>query len=504
MAFDNPAPTIPDVLAARAAKLLKIRQLDAQGLAALKLYYKEHPVDFINDWGMTYDPRNPEVGLPTSVPFVLFKRQGEFVEWVYDRWKSRSPGLTEKSRDMGISWCCIAVAVHMWLFYPETVVGFGSRKEEYVDKAGDPKSLFWKARFFISKLPREFRPKGWDEKKFAPSMRIANPENGAVIVGEAGDNIGRGNRTSIYFKDESAFYEQADSIEAALSQTTNCTIDVSTPNGTGNPFARKRHSGKISVFTFHWRDDPRKGEDWAAKKRDELDPVIFAQEVEINYSASVNNSFIDGALVEKAFRYGPADVEPVGLKIIGIDAAHFGDDRSVITYRRGRLVTPQWVIPEAIDGVALAGRVVKIADDFGGVDQIVIELDGPGVSCYDQLRQTKYRDKVVGVHTGARRNDSKHFNLRAVMWARMKEWVEDQPCVLPNNGDLKAELTAMQYSFKDGLLLMEKKSEFKKRVKRSPDLADSLALTFAHNDAPPVREQINRPAVYHGANGWMV
>jgi phage terminase large subunit len=37
-------------------------------------------------------------------------------------------------------------------------------------------------------------------------MKIENPELGGMIVGEAGDNIGRGNRTSIYFKDESAYY----------------------------------------------------------------------------------------------------------------------------------------------------------------------------------------------------------------------------------------------------------------------------------------------------------
>jgi phage terminase large subunit len=84
-------------------------------------------------------------------------------------------------------------------------------------------------------------------------MRVLNPENGASIVGEAGDNIGRGNRTSIYFKDESAFYEHADAIDAALSQTSNCKIDVSTPNGAGNAFYRKRHGGKIKVFVFDWR-----------------------------------------------------------------------------------------------------------------------------------------------------------------------------------------------------------------------------------------------------------
>jgi len=175
---------------------LETIRADPAILGGLKEYYKTHPADFINDWGMTFDPRNAEIGLPSTIPFTLFPRQREYVDWIYDRWQKREDGLTEKSRDMGVSWLCVAIAVWMWLFYPGTVIGFGSRKEEYVDKIGDPKALFWKVRQFIELLPREFRPKGWNGEKHAPHMRILNPENGSSIIGEAGDNIGRGNRTS--------------------------------------------------------------------------------------------------------------------------------------------------------------------------------------------------------------------------------------------------------------------------------------------------------------------
>jgi phage terminase large subunit len=237
-------------------------------------------------------PAEREIGKPTIVPFVLFERQEAFLDWLLARWQGREDGLVEKSRDMGVSWLCVAFAVWMWLYQPGSVVGFGSRKEEeYVDKIGDPKSLFWKVRQFINLLPVEFRPAG-GTSKHAPHMRVLNPENGASIVGEAGDNIGRGNRTSIYFKDESAFYEHADAIDAALSQTSNCKIDVSTPNGAGNAFYRKRHGGKIKVFVFDWNDDPRKGKDWYAKQCEILDAVIVAQEIDRDYESSVSDSWI--------------------------------------------------------------------------------------------------------------------------------------------------------------------------------------------------------------------
>ena len=209
MEFDWKSPNYALVYEQRAERLSNIRATP-EILAGLKEYYKGNPVAFVTDWGMTFDPRLAEIGMPTVVPFVLFGKQRDFIEFVHAAWRGREDALVEKSRDMGVSWLCVAFAVWMWLFHPGTVVGFGSRKEEYVDKIGDPKSLFWKARQFINLLPVEFRPVGWDEAKHAPHMRILNPENGSSIVGEAGDNIERGNRTSIYFKDESAFYEHAD------------------------------------------------------------------------------------------------------------------------------------------------------------------------------------------------------------------------------------------------------------------------------------------------------
>lgn len=483
--FDFCAPDYAAVYRWRAERLARIRAMSEDERATLNAYYRDNPAQWITDWGMTFDPRNIEIGLPAVIPLLLFPRQEECIVWLYDRWRGREDGLVEKSRDMGISWLCVATAVHMWRFHAGMVVGFGSRKEEYVDKIGDPKSLFWKARQFIDLLPAEFRPIGYDAKKHAPHMRIVNPENGAAIVGEAGDNIGRGNRTGIYFKDESAFYEHPDAIDAALSQTSNCKIDLSTPNGNGNAFYRRRHSGKVPVFTFHWRQDPRKDEKWYEKQKRELDPVVFAQEVEIDYNASTNDAYISGLLYEAAFKLGPGDVEAQGPKILAVDAAHFGDDESVLQLRRGRVAPPSRCFAK-LDGPDLAGRVVAMADDFGGVDCIVIELDGPGVSCYDALRRhEKYGPVTVGVHTGARVSDGKNYNLRARMWRRKKDWLEETGGVSVHRDDkLKSQSSAMKYSYKDGLLLMESKKEYKKRMQQSPDRADALALTFAVETMP--------------------
>lgn len=491
----------------RAERLKRIRENPGMA-ASLKEFYKDHPVEFITEWGMTFDPRNVEIGLPATVPFLLFPKQAEFITWLVDRWKGREDGLAEKSRDMGVSWLCVAFAVWMWLFHSGTVIGFGSRKEEYVDDLNDPKSLFWKARQFVNLLPIEFQPYGWDAKRHAPFMALKNPENGAAIVGESGDNIGRGNRTSIYFKDESAFYERAESIDAALSQTSNCKIDVSTPNGNGNPFYRKRHSGKVKVFTFHWRDDPRKGEEWYQKQKDQLDPVVLAQEVDIDYNASSSDSWISGALIEDSQSRGPADVEVNGPWMIGVDAAHMGDDENVIHCRRGLLNLPQ-IVRKQIDGHVLAALVEEqcktLVEAGGEIGAIVIELDGPGVSCYDTLKRGPFADKVIGVHTGAKLSDNKNYNIKARLWRSGLEYLKAGGVSMPVDPELKTQIAAVRYSYKDGLLLMEPKKDHKKRLGRSPDRADAWILTFGANvKQKTIEKPVKRPLVMpRGGGGWM-
>lgn len=502
--FNWKNPDYEHIARIRRDRLAFMRE-DRARFAPAHRHYKEHPVDFINDWGMTFDPRNAEIGLPTLIPFILFPKQCDFVEWVVGLWKGRKDGLTEKSRDMGISWLTVAIAVWMWRYHEGAVIGFGSRKEEYVDKLGDPKSLLWKARKFITQLPIEFRPAGYDESVNAPYMRIVNPENSSIIIGEAGENIGRGNRTSIYFKDESAFYDKADAIEFALSQTSNCKIDLSSANGAGNVFYRKRHSGKVSVFTFRWQDDPRKDQAWYDEQKQRLDPIIVAQEIDIDYNASSSDAWISGNSVQEAQNLRPGDLRAVGQYVIGIDAAHMGNDESVIHRRKGRLSLEQ-IIKRQVDGIQLAGCVEEecrnLEEAGEEVFSIIVELDGAGVSCYDQLKQGNYANKVTGVHTGARLADNRNYNVRAKIWREARDYLKDTPCVLPDDQTLRSQLTSMKYEYRDGLLLMMDKKEYKKKFGCSPDRADAFVLTFCiHMPAKklkPKHEERNA-----GSDAWM-
>lgn len=496
--FDWSNPDYEQILLRRAEMVQRIRSTPGM-LAGLKDHFKDHPVDFINSFGMTFDPRNVERGIEATVPFILFPRQAEFVEWCVDRWKGREDGVVEKSRDMGVSWLTVAVAAWMWLFHPGVVIGFGSRKETYVDDTGNPASLFWKIRQFINLLPVEFRPVGWDDKKHAPFMRIINVENGSTIVGEAGDNIGRGNRCSVYFVDEAAFLERPDAVDAALSQTANCKLYVSTPNGAGNTFYRKRFSGKLPVFVFDWRQDKRKDDAWYAKQVETLDPHVLAQEVDRNYEASVVNAFVSGTLVDAAIHRGPATVEALGKLRVGVDPARFGNDKFAVCIRRGRVVLK---IEETnnLDSIQGAAYVKSLIDPFGETPgQIAVDEIGIGAGVVDQLKGW-YGDAVVGINSSIRMDGpgttavqtirtmaaskSAYYNTRSFMWGEMRDWMDGAS--LPVDFELKAELTAPRYTYRNGSIVLESKDDMKSRGVKSPNKADSLALTFADPREPAV------------------
>lgn len=378
-------PDYLPVIKARTKRLEMIRENPAL-LAALKVHYKTNPSDFISDWGVTYDPRNVERGQPASVPFILMDRQREWIEWVMARWQSQESGVTEKTRDMGMSWLSVALACTLCLFHPGMAIGFGSRKENYVDKLGDPKSLFWKARMFMEALPPEFTG-GWTRDD-APHMRIKFHGTGSTITGEAGDNIGRGDRASIYFVDEAAFLERPQLIEASLSATTNCRIDISTPNGMSNPFAAKRFRYPSErVFRFHWRSDPRKDDAWYAKQCEELDPVTVAQEIDINYSASVEGVLIPSEWVQSAIN---ADQKlgftATGRKRAALDVADEGKDKNALCIGQGVRVArvPEWS-GVGSDILGTVQRAFALCDE-DGIDEFRFDSDGLGAGVRGDAR----------------------------------------------------------------------------------------------------------------------
>ena len=383
--FDFKAPDYRRVFQERVERLNRIRAAPEM-VGHLIQYYRDHPAQLIMDWGCTHDPRNIEKGRPAIVPFILFDRQIEWVDWIVERWHSAEPGITEKSRDMGISWLAIGLGCALSICRHDMVIGFGSRKEEYVDKLDSPKALFYKARTFMRLLPAEFRA-GYRGDKDSPYMRIKFPLTGSVMTGEAGDNIGRGDRTALYFVDESAHLERPLLVDASLSATTNCRQDLSSVAGMANPFAEKRHSGRIKVFTFHWRDDPRKDQAWYDKQVAELSATVVAQEIDINYSASVEGILIPQAWVQAAIgAHLKLGITPTGQRRGALDIADQGQDLCAYASAKGILLesVEEWSGKDSDPAYTVArAHGLAEANEDEGYDY---DADGMGASVRGDAR----------------------------------------------------------------------------------------------------------------------
>lgn len=330
-------PDYISIYVERARRLQVIRSDPGHWWPLLFRRYADHPWELIQDWGTTYDPRNIERGIPARVPFILFPVQLEWLKWVHERWRNQEPGITDKSRDVGASWLAVSFGSAMCLTHRNFSVGFGSRKLEYVDTLGDPKSLFWKAREFLAGLPPELL-QGWT-RKHAPHKRIMFPGTNSTMTGEGGPSIGRGDRTSIYFVDEAAFVERPQGVDAALAATTNCRIDISSANGPNNPFAIKRQTYPAHlVRTLHWTDDPRKDNAWYQKQQLYLDAIVVASEIDINYSASVTGILIPPALVSACVDAHVKLGFGGGKRVAALDVADEGRDKNAWGYRDGVIV----------------------------------------------------------------------------------------------------------------------------------------------------------------------
>ncbi len=508
--FDYRNPDYSAVFAQRAERLAKLRA-NPEKIPAILAYYKHNPAQMICDWGMTADPRNAERNIPPTIPFILFDKQREWVDWVVRHWKDQRPSQTVKSRDMGMSWLSVALACVLCVTHDDLVIGFGSRKEEYVDKIGSPKSLFYKARMFMKLLPPEFRG-GFAAGVTDPHMRIKFPNTGSVIVGESGDGIGRGDRASIYFVDESAFLERPHLVEASLSQTTNCRIDISTPNGLANPFAEKVLSGRFDVFRFHWRDDPRKDDAWYAKQCEILDPVTVAQEIDIDFSASIDGVLIPSSWVQSAINaHEKLGFDPTGEKITALDVADLGKDSNAQTLRNGILIqgVDEWHGASVDDIYGTTAKAFDNCDEWGA-SFIRYDSDGLGAGVRGDSRAlNEHRAKKIKIeafHGGGevvekdrpfiegRTNGEFFDNLKAQCWWALrerfkatheavtqgKEWKADDLISISPDCKYLARLTSelSQPTYKKsarGKVIVNKSPDGTK----SPNLADSVMMAFA-------------------------
>jgi hypothetical protein len=257
-------------------------------------------------------------------------------------------------------------------------------------------------------------------------------------------------------------------------------------------------SGNTDWWTGLYRADETRviSDDELVQLKATLSDRIYRQEFLCDFSAEADNVLIPIDLVSAACARVIREEELIGApKILGVDVARFGDDRSVIVRRKGLGVYKPTIV-QKMDNMTLAGFVATEINKWKP-DAVFIDA-GRGEGVIDRLRQVGHR--VQEVNFGGKPTESGMYsNKRTEMWDKMREWLE-QGGVLPPMQEIKADLTTPTYDFDAAnRMRLESKEDIKERLGRSPDIGDAIALTFAfpvqkHVDTVDAPDHQNRAA----------
>jgi hypothetical protein len=403
-------------------------------------------------------------------------------------------------------------------FFHKTTQGFGLKTFILTHEDKATTNIFRMAKRYYKHCPPVMQPQ----------ITLSNAKelyfdklDSAYGVGTAGSgDVGRSDTIDLFHGSEVAFWNNTAAIKTGVLQAAEAAQEIileSTANGMGNMFHQMWQdstAGKgkyIAIFVpWYWQEEYREvvPEDfeltteeaayfraykdngltsmgqmvWRRNKIVELrDPKLFMQEYPATaaeaFQVTGHNALIQPEIVLLSRK--AQNVVPYGSYVIGCDPAREGDDLTAFIRRQGRKA---WGldIHEKLDDMAKAGLARKILDTEP-VDRMFIDRGG-GSGMYDRLVEMGYGKRVSLINFGHKALDEKKYaNRRAEMWCEMRDWLESEmETEIPDSDYLQADLVAPGFKYTSiTQILLEKKEDIKKRINKSPDGGDALALTFA-------------------------
>lgn len=383
-------------------------------------------------------------------------------------------------------------------------------------------NLFDMTQRYHDNCPRIVRPEATSET--ANELYFGDLDSGYKIGTAGNKGVGRSSTIQFFHGSEVAFWPNAHLHAAGILQAipdvsgTEAFLE-STPDGIGNYYheqwqlAESGQSDFIPIFLpWYWQEEYTRPvpPDFSVQS-EEMDLVRlydltapqlmwrrykiielstsggngdkqFDSQYPINpivaFQSSGFDTYINPTLVMYARK---AICEGIGPLVIGVDPARFGDDRTAIIRRRGRVLSDLKTYLKK-DTMEVAGIVWQIIKNENPT-KVFIDVGGLGAGVVDRVNELMggKNDVVVAVNAGSSPLDAeKYVNKRAEMWGLFAKWLAEQPCQIPDSDELHADLTSVKYKYDSiNRLVIEPKSDMKRRGIRSSDCADAACLTFA-------------------------
>ena len=416
-------------------------------------------------------------------------------------------------------------------YYHRTTHNFGTQCFILTHALDATNNLFKMAQRFYQNTPLLVQPDITTNN--SKELIFGRLDSGYKLGTAENKAVGRSSTIQLFHGSEIAFWANASEHTKGIMQAVPDAVGTeiileSTANGVGNYFhqmwqkAEGGQSDFIAIFVpWFWQEEYRREvpedfslnhvevrlretygltfEQLAWRRYKIVDLSVngqdgeksFCQEYPCNpneaFQLKGENSFIDSSVVMRARK---CEAEKYGALVMGVDPARFGDDRTSIIFRQGRVAFGLQSYTKK-DTMEVTGIVHSLIETHKPL-KVFVDVGGLGAGIVDRLNELGHKDVVIAVNAGSKSLDEKKYsNKRAEMWGKCAEWLEDIPVQIPDSDSLHADLCGIRYSFdSNSRLVMEKKEDMKKRGVRSPDESDALCLTFAM-PVTAFREQIN-------------
>lgn len=423
--------------------------------------------------------------------------------------------------------------------FRRTSTEFGKRAYILTHEQAATDNLFDMVSRYYENLPKFLRPHAGAAS--AKELYFSKLDSGYVIGTAGTKGTGRSGTVQFFHGSEVAFWPNAKDHMAGVGQAVPQEDDTevileSTGNGIGNMFHHKwqvaiagekdegEDSDYIAIFVpWFWQVEYRRaapadfgvdGEDaeymeayglsldqmyWRALKlRDDFegDTALFDQEYpatpELAFRSSTPDCLIQPTLIARARKQKDLLPHPEAVKIWGLDPAEYGDDKSALAKRQGRVIpeVKTWAKKSPSE---LIGLVAIEYDREPDPKPEAIYVDTSStIAVADGLRNLNI--PAVDVHFGeAAYEDHLYKNRRAEMWWGSLDWLRDRPNRIPDMDELQAHACTVKMkpeaSRKRQLI---SKEAMKREGLKSPDTWDAVALTFAIKIQPGGTNRIIR------------
>jgi len=403
---------------------------------------------------------------------------------------------------------------------------FGKRAYILTHEQKATDNLFEMVDRYYQHLPKEFKPHAGASS--SKELFFDKLDSG-YLVGTAGTKgTGRSGTVQLFHGSEVAYWANAKDHMAGVGQSVPNEDDTeiileSTANGIGNFFhakwqtatAGERDEGDDSDYVpifipWYWQTEYRRtpppefvmSEDeeeyakafnldpaqiyWRRLKiRDDFqgDVSLFDQEYpatpELAFRSSTPECLIPAVLFARARAEKTLTPHPEAPKLWGLDPAEYGDDRSALAKRQGRVISEvkYWVKKSPSELIGLVA--IEYDREPAPKPQSVFVDTSSTIAVADGLRNLNI--PAVDIHFGeAAYEDHLYKNRRAEMWWDSLAWLRDRPCRVPDDDQLQADATTVKIKPEASRRRqLESKEKMKRAGLKSPDGWDACALTLS-------------------------